>query len=299
MKRKIVRHGPSSLTISLPIKWAKQNNLQAGDEIDVLEDGSSLMVSGKGKPVSKEITIDVKEPLMKRMLFLPFVQGYDQIRYNYNSVKAMHFIENTIEYMYGFEIIKHKPDNLLVKNVTTINENEYSNMTHRLFHVACDMFDLLLRHMTEFDEEVLVQMKSLKKSMVRIDLYCRRLINLESFHKTNNGSRYAIVRIVETLGDILLDMAEAVVREKEYTKGNNRWTMAVLKGLYKNFEILKKMYLSKKLKLLLEFRKYEHEVWHKMKKEYTKVPHCLLVMNLWNLDSYMHNLSEEIYFDLK
>ena len=25
MKRKIVRHGPSSLTVSLPIKWAKRN----------------------------------------------------------------------------------------------------------------------------------------------------------------------------------------------------------------------------------------------------------------------------------
>ena len=47
MKRKIVKHGNSTLTVSLPSKWAKNNSLKQGDEIDVIENGKELILNSK------------------------------------------------------------------------------------------------------------------------------------------------------------------------------------------------------------------------------------------------------------
>ena len=47
MKRKIIKQGHNTLTITLPNKWAKELNLLAGDEVDVLESNGSIIVNGK------------------------------------------------------------------------------------------------------------------------------------------------------------------------------------------------------------------------------------------------------------
>ena len=47
MKRKIIKQGHNTLTVTLPSEWVKKLNLNAGDEIDLVEDNSSLVINGK------------------------------------------------------------------------------------------------------------------------------------------------------------------------------------------------------------------------------------------------------------
>ena len=42
MKRKVVKQGKSTLMISLPSKWVKDNNINRGDEIDLQIDAIKL-----------------------------------------------------------------------------------------------------------------------------------------------------------------------------------------------------------------------------------------------------------------
>ena len=58
MKRKIVKHGPISLTVSLPSKWVKKRNLKAGDEVEVEEHNNGLFIgdfNNKKEHTKKEI----------------------------------------------------------------------------------------------------------------------------------------------------------------------------------------------------------------------------------------------------
>ena len=43
MKRKINAVGTGTLTVSLPNKWAQKYNLKKGDELNVAEEGGSLV----------------------------------------------------------------------------------------------------------------------------------------------------------------------------------------------------------------------------------------------------------------
>ena len=45
MKRKIVQHGQSTLTLSLPSKWVKKNNIKKGQLLDVNVSEKGLLIS--------------------------------------------------------------------------------------------------------------------------------------------------------------------------------------------------------------------------------------------------------------
>src|SRR3989338_4453795 len=59
MKRKIVQHGSSSLTITLPMNFVDKFGLKKGDEVDVEESGTTLIVATqKGVAVNKKTIKD-------------------------------------------------------------------------------------------------------------------------------------------------------------------------------------------------------------------------------------------------
>lgn len=57
MKRKIIKQGNSGLTMSLPIGWARELNLEAGHEIDVKLIGKDLVVSANKQKTFESIRI--------------------------------------------------------------------------------------------------------------------------------------------------------------------------------------------------------------------------------------------------
>ena len=44
LRRRVVLHGPSTLTISIPTKWAKKHGIKKGDELEVKELNNALIV---------------------------------------------------------------------------------------------------------------------------------------------------------------------------------------------------------------------------------------------------------------
>ena len=54
MIRKLIKHGESSLTVSLPRKYVKENNLIKGQEIELTESGKEIIISIKKKKKKKQ-----------------------------------------------------------------------------------------------------------------------------------------------------------------------------------------------------------------------------------------------------
>ena len=72
MKRKVVKHGPSTLIISIPSGWAKKYSVKQGDELDVDEQGSRLIIDNKGEKQLPEINMDISglKPKMIRRFYI-------------------------------------------------------------------------------------------------------------------------------------------------------------------------------------------------------------------------------------
>ena len=59
MRRRIIKQGNNSFRSTVPIKWIKENNLEAGDEIEVFEEDNQLIISPPLKLRKHETPIDI------------------------------------------------------------------------------------------------------------------------------------------------------------------------------------------------------------------------------------------------
>lgn len=49
MKRRIIKQGHNTLTVTLPSAWVKDLNIHAGDEIDLVEEANGLLLTTEKK----------------------------------------------------------------------------------------------------------------------------------------------------------------------------------------------------------------------------------------------------------
>ena len=84
MKRKIIRQGHNTLTVTLPSKWAAKNGIKPGDEVDITENETSLVIGSSPKGAGGEsITVDISgltPPIIWRMISSAYRAGYSEIK---------------------------------------------------------------------------------------------------------------------------------------------------------------------------------------------------------------------------
>src|SRR3989338_5327977 len=93
MKRKIIKQGHSTLTITLPTKWAQKLNLKAGDEIDLIEKDNSILINGQENGKEKKAVIDISNftmPLIWRFIQGAYRSGYTEIKIIFDPDKALY-----------------------------------------------------------------------------------------------------------------------------------------------------------------------------------------------------------------
>ncbi|OIO65592.1 hypothetical protein COY28_01845 [Candidatus Woesearchaeota archaeon CG_4_10_14_0_2_um_filter_57_5] len=78
MKRKVIKQGASTLTVSLPQAWAQQLNLQAGDELEVQEQGALLKVYASKVAAKREVTCKQEDALEPMVIGL-YLHGYEEL----------------------------------------------------------------------------------------------------------------------------------------------------------------------------------------------------------------------------
>src|SRR3989344_7771940 len=97
MKRRLVLHGPSTLTISLPSDWVKRFNIEKGKELNLEEHGRNLIISTESTNFEqKQIDIENLERVGKSYITSSYRQGYDEIEFTYKNNKYLETIQNLI-----------------------------------------------------------------------------------------------------------------------------------------------------------------------------------------------------------
>ena len=87
MKRKLIQHGNSSLTVVLPRKWIKENNLSKGGEVDIDLSENNLVIGTEARYPSKALSINVQgmKYSLSRIVTACYKSGYDDIHINFSS----------------------------------------------------------------------------------------------------------------------------------------------------------------------------------------------------------------------
>jgi len=86
MKRRIIKQGHSTLTITLPSDWTKRFNLQGGAEVDVLDKDNGLFITTEKNDSFKVAEFDITGmdiPTVWKYFMSVYREGYDEVLIKY------------------------------------------------------------------------------------------------------------------------------------------------------------------------------------------------------------------------
>ena len=236
MKRKVIKQGHNTLTITLPSEWTRKLNIKPGDELDLIEDAGSIVINGKQKPSVLSTTIDVRDlniPMIWRFFQAAYREGYNEIKVLYNQNKkdqdgAFDFYTTQLAYekmgekkrykpvidmlyqvvsrFIGIEIIEHGENYCIIKEMGELTAKEFDTSLRRIFLLIDELFKYIIHKIENNvigDINICKEIHTLDRSIDRFVDYCCRInnrINDASFQK-NKPVMFSTLFLLELLGD--------------------------------------------------------------------------------------------------
>lgn len=219
MKRKIVKHGSATLTISLPSKWVKKYGIKAGESLDIEESEGSLLVKCPNyRPKVDEVFIDLSQhDVSKRALKALFKGGCDTIRIKYKNPETFSsVILPTLNEFIGFEIMKQEQNSCLVKEISGLTENtELDSLIRRLLHILQFLANDSAEALESMQEGRLNDIVQRDMTVNRAANFIRRLLNKRGTAKIKElPVIYYIVEELENLGDEYKYLCKYLLNQK-------------------------------------------------------------------------------------
>ncbi len=302
MKRKIIKQGNGTLTITLPRSWTESLNIKAGEEIDVIERGDSLIVNGHHNSKDKKAVIDITNftiPLLWRffqsayrsgcteikIVFDPHKKDYEDAYHYYTTLfdyaklgekmppkPAIAMIQEVVNRFVGVDIIESGEGYCIIREMGELSTKEFDNSLRRLFLIIMQMFDKII----ESIEHNKINDPSLCKEIHTIDLnvdkfvdYCARIMNkvIDSPIRNKRALIFSTLFILELIGDEFKYIGKHIALSKKPL----REVLPLVKDVKKHFELYYSLYYKFSNDMAIRFGKMDMDVYEKHYKIKEKV----------------------------
>jgi len=250
MKRRVIKQGHNTFTITLPIKWANKVELKPGSELDVSEQGNSLVIGTSnvaGDSTIAEIDITgLPNPLLWRLVSTAYRSGYDEIKINFEGIKndeerlaefsyditdwfyrgelprdrlprlsPIEAIQALVNRFVGVEIIEQKQNYVVIKQFGEISYKEFDNAIRRIFMILSSMGKDIVSAIRSDDRVALKSVHMIDTNIDRFEDYCLRVLNTKGYADYRKTSTvYSIIFLLEQLGDEYKRIAMHVIEDK-------------------------------------------------------------------------------------
>jgi len=207
MKRKLVKQGIRALTMTLPSNWIQQNNLKAGDEVEVLDSDEALTISIDKKQHTHHITVNVSSlapKLADRFISRAYQKGYDKITVKFDSPEIMLALKQKVSELMGYEILNITKNSMDIQVISSELELDFDTLLRRTFLILKEMGETCYDAWKRGDKGALKNIESQDIHVNKFLYFCQRYLN-RSPHLMTFGSSmlYYQLEILEKLGDEL------------------------------------------------------------------------------------------------
>lgn len=238
MKRKIVQHGSSSLTITLPVKWTEKFHLKKGDEIEVDENGSSLIVTTKAESSETKKVIKADEIFTKNDLSHLYQLGYDELEIELGK-GTLEEIKERLPNCMGFEIVDQKNNKIFIKSIASTLESEFDNLLRKSFLVTDEMGKEIIETLEKKKFDRLKETKNLEALNNKYTDICTRILNKRGYsNEKRTMQMYEIVKNIERIADELRDLCDIFIKDKK----TDRQTLLDIKEAVSYFNLFYTMF---------------------------------------------------------
>lgn len=220
MNRKVTLHGPATLSVSLPLKWARKYGVKKGSEINVEEKGPVLEVSAKRTFNQRNISFDVEDIDRTTLIYYLrycYRNGIDTISLKFNELGLYHhrykkevnvskIIEEEVNRLMGMEIIEQKMNYCMIKCMVHENMEDFDVFLRKIFHLISDSIAQMSN--LEKDKNSLQEIKHNHDTLTRFVSYCTRLMKKFGYYDYDKTMfMHSMLEALETMMDIIEDVA--------------------------------------------------------------------------------------------
>ncbi len=184
MRRKVVKQGLNALTVTLPKKWTRENNLQPGDEIDINIIENKITISSEKEIVKKKKEVNYSgtntdQKLINSLLIQVYRDGYDQVKISYQDKDLTNFIKNSCKEMFiGLEVTEFSKNHCLVEMMIKEDKEKFWQFVKKMFFINKELSNLTIEiFQNNHKNKNLIQ--ELVNQQMRYINYCKRLLYKE------------------------------------------------------------------------------------------------------------------------
>lgn len=240
MKRRIIRQGNSAFTITLPKKWVDRLGLAPGDEIDVSDEGTGLLIRSQAMPQQTRAELDLRkmsDTMIKAHITSAYISGADEVSARIESDKIQ-IVQETIQALIGFAVVKQRPEEILIKHISGEPADNKDILMRRIFFMIVSNAEDFYNSLESGRTESIADIGQRDRNVNMFVSFCLRNI-VKSKDYRNSVFRFHILVMLELLSDELANMwklcAEFKVPPDNAMKEILRETVDMLNSLHRCF----------------------------------------------------------------
>jgi phosphate uptake regulator len=244
MNRKVNLVGASTLTVSLPSKWAKFNNVGKGDELDVTEEGSRLILAcdSPHREETREFTVQLPEKNIVRYIHNSYRLGVDVIRLNYSQPEVLDVVHNKLHELFGFDVVEQGTNHCTIRNIAVLDNAQFEDSLNRLLNVTLEMVKELHEAVKHKDYAALKAIKGYEKTQNKLFMICARIVNLRSFKGFKHPTiMYLFLHRAEEIADYFKYICEYLDQKRDEVE-ISKTTLGLFEKAQQMLELLYSFY---------------------------------------------------------
>lgn len=221
MRRKVIKQGNNTLTITLPRKWTDKHAVKPGDEIHLSDKGSKLEISTESFHQIRKIKLDIsglKGNVLKYVLSSLHKKGYDEIELIFDDPCVISSIQKMVnEVFLGFGVIDQSEKRAVLRNLSETIDSEMDNTYRRAFLVTLAMADSLVDRLKKKEIDDLEDVLSFEKTNNQFSEFCERILNKKGYKDDNlRCFIYTVIWNLEKICDIYKEICLDISKDKNY-----------------------------------------------------------------------------------
>jgi len=296
MKRKVIKQGHNTLTITLPKEWADHNNIKPGDELDLAELEEGLLLRGEGQDTPKSISLNVDglgRLALAKLLIACFEQGFDTITLTFTRTKTKswsHGNENTSDIinlfssrLIGLEVLSQTPRSITLGKVSE-KLIKFDSVLSRIFFLIEEYLQHLIDDMKTVNFDDLKEGENRHDNITKFVALASRMV-LEDPHytKTEMVNYFTILNFLDKVTDFIRYSYRNTARHKGKV---SKETIALAEKAHAYIELYRHTFYKFDYKLIDQLDSMRGDVKDKFMASTIKKEACIAS----NLDALVETL---------
>jgi len=211
MRRRIIRQGNNSFTMTLPVKWVRENSLEKEGEVDISEEGKKIIVSPISVSNIKESTISLKgidEKSLSTTLTHLYRSGLSRITLKDVDKEKVDVIESLIDkVLTGMEISKKCDGLCILEVISEPRQENYILLLKKIFFIIQESVSIIL------ENKELERIDRLTEKAKSHEQFCKRFI-ANNIKGQEGFEQYTLLSYLIVIQTDLQKMAGMISKEK-------------------------------------------------------------------------------------